>query len=452
MGSREDDRSFLVSGNSAGSGRRHKAGVDHLERNATMQLSEGQLLADRYELRRRLGAGGAGAVFAAYDRQQSKEVAVKVLWPEFFEADGDETRFRDEIELAASLNHPGIVQVFEAESEGAAHFVAMELLEGGTLRQRMDALAGAGQGFTVDEVVHVGVALTEALGYAHQKMVHGAVKPENIFLGDDGTVTLTDFGMALLRQVRGTKRTGTSLDIAPYLAPEQLRGAQEVDPSADQYATAAVLYEMLTGEVPAGRWKDIVLFRSKRNKDLIGLTFEEIGKRRNADPYDAVFDILLEEGRDLQGVMWASHGFSESDIRLCIKQAACGVISDTMALAPYGELKDSIGSLSGYGWLARFFQKYVREEAIIGLEDAVHKVTGLPASRLGLSDRGHLHPGAMADIVVFDLARVENRATLMTPTRYPAGIGYVLVNGKIVMDSGHRTAVNSGRVIRRTHR
>ena len=220
-----------------------------------MQLSEGQLLADRYELRRRLGAGGAGAVFAAYDRQQSKEVAVKVLWPEFFEADGGETRFRDEIELAASLNHPGIVQVLEGQTEGAVHFVAMELLENPTLRQRMDALAGAGQGFTVDEVVHVGVALTEALGYAHQKMVHGAVKPENIFLGDDGTVTLTDFGMALLRQVRGTKRTGTSLDIAPYLAPEQLRGAQEVDPSADQYATAAVLYEMLTGEVPAGRWK-----------------------------------------------------------------------------------------------------------------------------------------------------------------------------------------------------
>ena len=204
--------------------------------------------------------------------------------------------------------------------------------------------------------------------------------------------------------------------------------------------------------VPAGRWNDIVLFRSKSNKDLIGLTFEEIGKRRDADPYDAVFDILLEEGRDLQGLMWASHGFSESDIRLCIRQPECGVISDTMALAPYGVLEDSIGSLSGYGWIARLFQKYVREEAIIGLEDAVHKVTGLPAARLGLSDRGRLSPGAMADIVIFDLDRIENRATLMTPTRYPAGIEYVLVNGKIVMANGHRTAVNSGRVIRRTHR
>ncbi len=200
--------------------------------------------------------------------------------------------------------------------------------------------------------------------------------------------------------------------------------------------------------VPAGRWNDIVLFRSKSNPDLTGLTFEEIGQRRKVDPYDAVFDILLEEGKDLQGLMWASHGFSESDIRLCIKQPECGVISDTMALAPYGLLEDQIGSLSGYGWIARLFQKYVREEAIIGLEDAVHKVTGFPAARLGLADRGYLHPGAMADIVVFDPETIENRATLTTPTRYPVGIEYVLVNGKVVIDSGQRTSINSGRVIR----
>jgi N-acyl-D-aspartate/D-glutamate deacylase len=203
--------------------------------------------------------------------------------------------------------------------------------------------------------------------------------------------------------------------------------------------------------VPAGRWNDIVLFRSKSNKDLIGLTFEEIGQKRNTDPYDVVFDLLLEEGVDFQGLMWASHGFSESDIRLCMKHSECGVISDTMALAPYGELKDSIGSLSGYGWIARFFRKYVREEKLIRLEDAVHKVTGLPAARLGLTDRGHLYPGAMADIAIFDLNRIENRTTLMSPTEYPAGIGYVLVNGRIVMDKGHRTPVNPGRVIRRNH-
>ena len=200
--------------------------------------------------------------------------------------------------------------------------------------------------------------------------------------------------------------------------------------------------------VPARRWNDIILFRSKANKDLIGLTFEEIGQKRDVDPYEAVFDLLLEEGENIHDLMWTSHNFTENDIQLCLKQSDCGVISDTMALAPYGALKETIGSLSGYGWIPRFFQKYVREERIITIEDAIHRVTALPAARLNLKDRGLLRPGAMADITVFDEASIKSRATLNEPALYPIGIEHVMVNGRFCIENGKRTPFNAGRVIR----
>ena len=99
---------------------------------------------------------------------------------------------------------------------------------------------------------------------------------------------------------------------------------------------------------------------------------------RGVDPYDAVFDILLEEGENLMATMWTSRSFRDSDVDLCLRQAECAVISDTVAIANDGILKDHIGSLSGYGWAARFLQHYVRDRGILTL-----------AQRAG---QDHLHP------------------------------------------------------------
>jgi N-acyl-D-amino-acid deacylase len=200
--------------------------------------------------------------------------------------------------------------------------------------------------------------------------------------------------------------------------------------------------------VNARKWEKIVLLRSKKNKDLIGMTFEQIGKERGKDPYDAYFDLLLEEGDDLNSLMWTSHAFSESDIHLCLLQPECIVTSDTQALAPYGVLKGTIGSLSGYGWIARLFQHYVREQSIISLEDAVHRVTGLPAHRLSLKDRGYLRPGGMADITIFNPKTITYQCTFKDPCCYPTGITHVLVNGKFAIKENKRTNINAGRVIR----
>ena len=196
------------------------------------------------------------------------------------------------------------------------------------------------------------------------------------------------------------------------------------------------------------RWGDIVLFRSERNSQYVGMTMEAIGEDRGCDPFDAAFDILLEEGRDLHNVMWTSQGFTEADIDLCLTQPHCMVISDTMALAPYGPLKDTIGSLKGYGWIARIFQHYVRERSVLSLEEAVRRLTSLPASQLKLKDRGILRKGAMADITIFDRDTITDHSSIEKPTVYPTGIEFVTINGKLVMNRGERLPINAGQVIR----
>ncbi|MGP1394788.1 MAG: N-acyl-D-amino-acid deacylase family protein [Inquilinaceae bacterium] len=195
-------------------------------------------------------------------------------------------------------------------------------------------------------------------------------------------------------------------------------------------------------------WNKIVLMQSNRNPDLVGMTFEEIGARRRADPYDAALDLLVEEGEHMAHLMWTSQSFSEADIRLAISQPDCAIISDTLALAPEGCMKHHIGSLSGYGWAARFLQHYVRDHGVLSLAEGLRRLSSLPAERLGVSDRGILKKGAWADIAVFDADQIESHCDVTQPRRYATGIAHVLVNGVFSMFDGQRTDDNGGRVLR----
>ena len=200
--------------------------------------------------------------------------------------------------------------------------------------------------------------------------------------------------------------------------------------------------------VAAGHWHEIRLLRSDANPGLVGATFEEIGRDRGVAPYDAVLDLLREEGEGLHHLLWTSRSFSEDDIRLCLQQADCAVISDTLALAPDGPLEDQIGSLSGYGWAPRFLGTYVRDQGVLSLAQAIRKLTALPAERIGLSGRGALRKGFRADVVVFDPTGIESRCSLSEPRRYPTGIDHVFVNGTPVIRDGTRTEANPGQVLR----
>ncbi|MGB3554859.1 MAG: amidohydrolase family protein [Jannaschia sp.] len=197
-----------------------------------------------------------------------------------------------------------------------------------------------------------------------------------------------------------------------------------------------------------GLWDKVVLMQSTRNPDLVGLTFDVIGQKRGVDPYDAALDLLIEEGEEMAHLMWTSQSFSEDQIRLAISQPDCAIISDTLALAPEGCLKHHIGSLSGYGWAARFLQHYVRDHAVLTLPEAIRRLTSLPAARLGVRDRGVLKTGAWADITVFDAEQVASHCDVAEPRRYATGIAHVLVNGVFSMLDGARTAEDGGRVLR----
>ena len=203
--------------------------------------------------------------------------------------------------------------------------------------------------------------------------------------------------------------------------------------------------------VKARHWKEIVLLNARANRDLIGIDFAEIGRMRGVDPYDAVMDMLIEEGGDAPRLMWATRSFTESQVEMFMRESECAVISDTAALAPDGDLKDQLFSLSGYGWAARFLQHYVRDRRVLPLSEAIRRITSLPASRIGLRDRGNLRVGSWADITVFDPVLIESRFTVREPRLYPGGIAHVMVNGRLAMQDGQRTAHNNGRVLREFH-
>ena len=196
------------------------------------------------------------------------------------------------------------------------------------------------------------------------------------------------------------------------------------------------------------RWDRIALLNSEANPELVGETFADIGRRRNTSPFDAALDLIEEEGEGMGGLLWTSHSFDDDDIDLCLSQPECAVISDTLALAPYGTLAKVVGSVSGYGWAARFLGSYVRERNVLSLEEAIRRMTSLPAQRLGMGDRGLLQPGLAADVTVFDKAAIRSRCTIKEPRAYASGIVHVLVNGRFAMRDGARTEVDNGAVLR----
>ncbi len=197
------------------------------------------------------------------------------------------------------------------------------------------------------------------------------------------------------------------------------------------------------------RWERIVLLRSVANAALVGLDFDSIGRLRGVDPHDAAFDLLVEEGPGLEQLMWTSRNFDDADVCLCLQQAQCSVMSDTLAVSRRGPLKDTLGSLSGYGWTARLLGHYARDRGVLTLAQAIARITSRPADRLGLVHRGRLRKGGFADIVVLDPARVRDHATFTLPAAHPSGFVHVMVNGRRVVCDGVRNDECPGRVLRR---
>jgi serine/threonine-protein kinase len=205
-------------------------------------------LAGRYRIERELGAGGMATVFLAEDLKHHRKVAVKVLRPELAAALGAE-RFVREIETTAKLRHPHILPLYDSGEADGFLFYVMPLVEGESLRTRLNRE----KQLSIPDTIQIAREVADALGYAHsQGVVHRDIKPENILL-ESGHAVVADFGLARAISSLGTDRlteTGLTVGTPVYMSPEQSAGERNLDGRSDLYALGCVVYEMLAGEPP----------------------------------------------------------------------------------------------------------------------------------------------------------------------------------------------------------
>lgn len=232
-----------------------------LSGSTSVHMETGAVLSDRIEIGEILGSGGMGNVYAARDRLKEEDIAIKVLRQDLIFSSAAKERFLAEAKMSCSLSHPNIVRVHDVGISGSHYYISMERLRGHTLRHRLETYHSQNRQFTLAEVTDVARQLVDALRYAHRYIVHRDVKPENIWLAEDGTVKLMDFGIARAYTSSQLTQTGMTLGTAYYMAPEQRLTAKEADWRADQYSLGVVLYELLVGSVPMGAVKPIASLR-----------------------------------------------------------------------------------------------------------------------------------------------------------------------------------------------
>jgi dihydroorotase/N-acyl-D-amino-acid deacylase len=229
--------------------------------------------------------------------------------------------------------------------------------------------------------------------------------------------------------------------------------AKLVERLKDPVTRARIRQDMLT---PSKAWDnewqeipgpDAIMIGAVENPalaPLLGKRLSETAKSSNKDPMDALFDILIQDPSTEVAVF----GMSQPDVTLALQQPWVAIDNDSEGTSPEGILGQSHPHPRAYGTFPRILAKYVREERVLTLEDAIRKFSALPAQRMRLTDRGVLKAGMWADVVIFDPASVHDRATFDNPNQLSEGMEYVLVNGVPVIDQGKMTGALPGKVLR----
>ncbi len=261
-----------------------------------------------FELGDRLGVGGMGIVYRAVYTKTGTPVAIKVLSPDLSDDTQLQARFEREIAILKKLQHPNIVKYYGGGKFGAQRFYAMELVQGGAL----ESLLKEKRQLPWEQVVEFGMQIAKALEHAHAAgVVHRDLKPANLLLTPEGTLKLTDFGIARDTQATALTAAGRTVGTYAYMAPEQIRGKPPVDRKTDLYALGCVLFEMLAGETPfSGSQQGEVLMAHLQEEPprvtslarscpqwLEDLIFNLLEKNPDDRPYDALqVQVALEEG------------------------------------------------------------------------------------------------------------------------------------------------------------
>lgn len=272
----------------------------------------------------------------------------------------------------------------------------------------------------------------------------------------------------MLRRIETARRQGLKItaDVYPYVAGSTSLSAC-LPPWAIEGGTDRMVArlkdpqtrERLKGEISADSktWENIylgsggpsgILIASVVNRDLEssqGKRLSEVATEQNKDPLDALFDFIIADHGQTGAIFFM---MKESDMQAALKSPFVSICTDNGARATDGPLAGSKSHPRGWGTYPRILGRYVRDQHLMPLELAIHKMTGLPAGNLGLTRRGLIREGYFADITIFDPKTVIDRATFEEPNQYPVGINFVIVNGQIEVDNGHRTPALAGRVLR----
>lgn len=206
----------------------------------------GKRVGERYEIKSHIGGGGMSHVYLAHDIILGRDVAIKVLRYDFTNEDELHRRFQREAMSATSLTHPHIVSVYDVGDDGDMHYIVMEYVKGKTLKQYIQEFSPTSPA----KSVQIMKQLTSAIANAHEMgIIHRDIKPQNVLMDEDGTVKVTDFGIAITMNATSYTQTNSVMGTVHYLSPEQARGGIATKKS-DIYALGIVLYELLTGELP----------------------------------------------------------------------------------------------------------------------------------------------------------------------------------------------------------
>jgi hypothetical protein len=296
-----------------------------------------RLLVDRYHLERRLGAGGFGVVWQAWDERLEREVAVKAVPRE-----ADDERPEREARAAARLNHPGIVALYELAADDEHVYLVSELVRGSTLADLI-----RGKALSDRDVARVGAAMCEALEHAHARgVIHRDVKPGNVMVVADssarGFAKLTDFGVAHVSTGDPLTRTGDVVGTLAYMAPEQAEGKRPT-PASDVYALALTLYEAWTGSNPVRAKSPAITARR------VGTDLPPLGSRRRDLPLELcnVIDDALDPDPAIRpGLGELRHALEDTEPVLSDQ----GGLDNPRTLERFGLTK--VGRLPGEGWAA----------------------------------------------------------------------------------------------------
>jgi len=272
----------------------------------------------------------------------------------------------------------------------------------------------------------------------------------------------------MLSRIAAARRQGLKItaDVYPYVAgstslsaclpPWALEGGTDamVARLKDPQTRARLKKEIATD---TKEWENIylgsggpsgIMIASVVNRDLEswqGKRLSELASAQSKDPLDALFDFIIADHGQTGAIFFM---MKESDMQAALKSPFVSICTDNGARATDGPLAGSKSHPRGWGAYPRILGKYVRDEKLMSLEFAIHKMTGLPAANVGLKSRGLIREGYFADITIFDPKTVIDRATFEQPNQYPVGINFVIVNGEIEVDNGQRTPALAGRVLR----